>query len=74
MGRSASLDEAKKWLRSLSRKEAERLATRLVGGVLRGSEGDEKPPAKVKPVELKGDRPFEHPFFWAAFVLIGEPD
>jgi CHAT domain-containing protein len=74
MGRAVSLDEAKKWLRTLSRKDAERLATLHTGGVLRGSEGDEKPPAKVKPVELKGDKPFGHPFFWAAFTLIGDPD
>jgi tetratricopeptide (TPR) repeat protein len=74
LGRAASLDEAKKWLRTLSRKQAEHLATLHSGGVLRGSEGDEKPPAKVKPVELRGDKPYEHPFFWAAFTLIGDPD
>ena len=31
-------------------------------------------PAKAKKVELKGDRPFEHPFYWAAFTLLGDPD
>jgi len=74
LGRAAALDEAKKWLRSLSRKDAERLATLHSGGVLRGSEGDEKVPAKLKPIELNGDKPFGHPFYWAAFTLIGDPD
>ena len=38
------------------------------------SEGVEKTPPKAMPVELKGDRPFEHPFYWAAFTLVGDPD
>ena len=39
-----------------------------------GSEGDEKIPDKARRVELRGDRPFAHPFFWAAFTLIGDPE
>jgi CHAT domain-containing protein len=61
-------------MRHLSRQEAERLATLHSGGVLRGSEGEEKVPDRLKPVELKGDKPFAHPFYWAAFTLPGDPD
>jgi CHAT domain-containing protein len=74
LGRAGSLAEAKKWLRDLSRKDAERLAALHSGGVLRGSEGDEKIPDKANRVELKGDRPFAHPYYWAAFTLVGDPD
>ena len=74
LGRAVALEEAKKWLRTLPRKEAGRLATLHTGGVLRGSEGTEKTPDKVKRVELKGDAPFAHPYYWAAFTLIGDPD
>jgi CHAT domain-containing protein len=73
LGRAAALDEAKKWLRSLPRKEAELLAAHHSGGVLRGSDVPDKPLAKLKPVQLKGDRPFAH-LYWAAFTLLGDPD
>jgi CHAT domain-containing protein len=74
MPRAEALAEAKKWLRQLPRKQAGELTARLNGGVLRGSEGDERPVVKGKPVLLpQGDRPFAQPFYWAAFVLIGDP-
>jgi CHAT domain-containing protein len=42
--------------------------------LLRGSEGVEKTPDKGKRIEYKGDTPFTHPYYWAAFTLIGDPD
>jgi CHAT domain-containing protein len=75
MGRAEALAEAKKWLAGLKRKQAEELAARLSGGVLRGTEGEARPVVKGKEVKLpQGERPFAHPYFWAAFVLVGDPD
>src|SRR5262249_45251851 len=62
MGRAEALAEAKKWLRELPRKEAQSLAVRLAGGVLRGTEKEALPVVKGKPAKLpEGDRPFAHP-------------
>ncbi len=75
MGRAEALEEAKKWLRQLKRAEAEPLAARLGSGVLRGTEGDVKPLVKGKEAKLpEGERPFAHPYYWAAFVLVGDPE
>lgn len=75
LGRAAALAEAKEWLRQLPRDEAERRVAGLTGGVLRGTEVDVPPVAEGKrPVVPAGDRPFAHPFYWAAFALIGDPD
>jgi CHAT domain-containing protein len=74
LARAAALAEAKEWLRTLPRQEAGQLAARLAGGQLRGTEGDALPEAKPKPSKQpRGDRPFAHPYYWAAFVLIGDP-
>jgi tetratricopeptide (TPR) repeat protein len=78
--RAEALAEAKRWLRELSRQEATRLTAELSSGVLAGTSGQRGKVVKLNPlgkkaVELpQGDRPFAHPFFWAAFVLIGDPD
>src|SRR5207249_3147438 len=55
----AALSEAKQWLRELPRKEA--LAGLKALGV----------PVSVG--DLQGQQPFEHPHFWSAFILIGDP-
>jgi tetratricopeptide (TPR) repeat protein len=74
MGRMEALGEAKSWLRGLKRAEAGELAARLAGGVLRGTEKEARPLVKGKEVKLpEGERPFAHPYYWAAFVLIGDP-
>jgi tetratricopeptide (TPR) repeat protein len=72
--RGEALGEAKRWLRELPRKEAGELAARLTGGVLRGTVEDAPPPAGKAPPLPAGDRPFAQPYYWAAFVLIGDPD
>jgi CHAT domain-containing protein len=57
-----ALAEAKRWLRNLSAKEVKAAVDRLPRG------------KGAKPVPLwKEARPFAHPYYWAAFVLIGDP-
>jgi CHAT domain-containing protein len=75
MKRAEALAEAKKWLAGLKRKQAGELAARLSGGVLRGTEAEAKPVVKGKPAKLpQGEYPFAHPYYWAAFVLVGDAD
>src|SRR5262249_2952036 len=74
LGRAAALEDARLWLRDLSRADAERLGARLTGGVLRGTERDELLLVKGKVVLPPGERPFAHPFYWASFVLVGDPN
>jgi CHAT domain-containing protein/tetratricopeptide (TPR) repeat protein len=75
LGRAEALAEAKKWLRSLDRNQAQALVGRLAGGKLRGTIDKALPLVGGKPVKLpQGDRPFAHPTYWAAFVLVGDPE
>jgi CHAT domain-containing protein len=64
MPKAAALAEAKAWLRGLSSAEVdERLAELPRGDLV------EKRPAPV----AQGGRPYGHPYYWAAFILIGDP-
>jgi CHAT domain-containing protein len=76
MGKAAALDEAKKWLRNLTVDEAARRLGTITQRVPRGKN---EPALKVLPLPVDGGRsreakPFEHPRYWAAFILIGDPD
>jgi CHAT domain-containing protein len=72
-----ALREAKEWLRGLSREEALRTAAEVSQGVERGKG---RPKAQVlsavpEPAPgVKEDRPYAHPYYWAAFILIGDPN
>jgi CHAT domain-containing protein/tetratricopeptide (TPR) repeat protein len=73
--KAEALREAKTWLRQLPRAEAEALAARLGKGELRGSEVEARPVVREEPKGGKtADAPYAHPRYWAAFVLIGDPD
>ncbi len=75
MGRAAALNEAGRWLRELDRKQASTLASGLKRGGLRGTEEVVAAPRPGKEATLpSGDRPFAHPFYWAAFILVGDPE
>jgi CHAT domain-containing protein len=66
MPKAESLGEAKRWLRGLTIDEAD-AAESALQQVSRGASRRRVD----KPVTL---RPYEHPHFWAAFVLVGDPD
>jgi CHAT domain-containing protein len=77
MPKAAALAEAKAWLRTLTRKEAEKLATALTEGDSRSKPTSKRPPLEMPPAASKaksGDCPFAHPHYWAAFVLTGDPE
>jgi hypothetical protein len=73
--KAAALDEAKRWLRGLTAEE--------VGGELAALDrGPERPlaqldgPAPRDPSSTPrpaGVRPYAHPYYWASFILIGDP-
>jgi CHAT domain-containing protein len=85
MGKAAALDEAKRWLRGLSGEEALTLTATMTKGVARAPRGDGdtrgkdvelKLPSSADPKALlpKDSKPFAHPKYWAAFILIGDPN
>jgi tetratricopeptide (TPR) repeat protein len=75
MGKAEALAEAKAWLRTLPRTEAVKLAAKLTGGVERGKGRPALPlkPSVAEPTKAD-EPPYAHPYYWAAFVLIGNKD
>jgi CHAT domain-containing protein/tetratricopeptide (TPR) repeat protein len=73
MGKAVALDEAKRWLRNLSGEEAAVLTAKISNGVARGARG-KNVDLKVVATETKDAMPFAHPKYWAAFILIGDPN
>ncbi len=76
LGKAAALREAKDWLRTVTAGEAlERLGT-LTQGVVRGERPAHDEMAAVPTPNDAGKdyRPYAHPRYWAAFILIGDPD
>jgi CHAT domain-containing protein len=76
LGKAEALAEAKRWLRELSADEAARQAAALTRGVARGK-GRKPLPALALVKESgpgKAAKPYAHPYYWAAFVLVGEGD
>jgi CHAT domain-containing protein len=74
MPKAEALDEAKRWLRNLTKDEVigELTALQQRGTVrplsIPGQSAPSQPAQQPLPT---GQRPFEHPQFWAAFILIG---
>jgi tetratricopeptide (TPR) repeat protein len=75
--KAEALHEAKRWLRTLPRAEVEALAGQLAKGSVRADEEPDRPapPREAsRPAVPAGETPFAHPRFWAAFILIGDPE
>jgi tetratricopeptide (TPR) repeat protein len=72
MPKAVALRDAQMWLRQLIRAERDRLAADLVNGELRGTEVAARPAARPK--DNPSDMPYAHPRYWAAFILLGDPD
>ncbi len=74
MSKLAALREAKAWLAGLSREQADAVRQKLDTGdpqsVLASSRGTFQPAPGPR---ASGGRPYEHPYYWAAFVLLGSP-
>jgi CHAT domain-containing protein len=77
MGKAAALAEAKAWLRTLSRAEAEKRLAQLRQGAARAKGRPALPPPATplpsRP-EVHDATPYAHAYYWAAFVLIGDPN
>ncbi len=68
MPKAEALAEAKQWLRNLTQDEANRLWTVMSTNVSRGT-GE-----AAIPLVPADDHPYSHPRYWAAFILIGDPE
>jgi CHAT domain-containing protein len=77
MPKAEALREAKTWLRGLRRSEVLALTAEQSGGIERGKGSKARKSTEVStPVPTGGNnyRPYEPPNYWAAFVLVGDPD
>ena len=64
MSKTEALHEAKRWLRNLTAEEVAHEDIRLGRGL---EPLDASPPIPAQ------EHPFEAPYYWAAFILIGDP-
>ena len=74
--KAEALREAKQWLRNLTAAEALDRLGALTQGVVRGERpAREEMHAVPRPEGAAEDyKPYAHPRYWAAFILIGDPD
>jgi CHAT domain-containing protein len=66
MGKAAALAEAKSWLRNLTIVDVDHLMDELPPNVRSTIQ------RRRKGTTIRLARPFEHPYYWAPFVLIGD--
>jgi CHAT domain-containing protein/tetratricopeptide (TPR) repeat protein len=74
--KAEALQDAQSWLRTLDAAEAERLTQSLPTIERGGKVVDPRPPRPATEAAPSAvvRRPFAHPYYWAAFILVGDPD
>jgi tetratricopeptide (TPR) repeat protein len=76
MPKAAALDEAKRWLRELTVDEVGSELAALDRGTVRPLVDEVDGPAPRTASSSAGPagvRPYAHPYYWASFILIGDP-
>jgi tetratricopeptide (TPR) repeat protein len=76
MPKAEALQEAKQWLRDLTADQVDGELAALERGDVRPLAREKGAPARKEAPASKSSsiKPYEHPHFWAAFVLVGDPD
>jgi tetratricopeptide (TPR) repeat protein len=76
MPKAEALQEAKKWLRSLTVDQVDGELAALERGEVRPLAREKGAPARKEAPASKSStiKPYDHPYYWAAFVLVGDPD
>ncbi len=69
--KAQALAEAKQWLCGLSAADVDRLTADLPKGLPAGTRGVRREVPEATAADAP--RPFEHPYYWSAFILIGDP-
>ncbi|HEY8503464.1 MAG TPA: CHAT domain-containing protein, partial [Gemmataceae bacterium] len=69
--KAEALAEAKRWLRGLTAADLERLTADLPRGLPNGTRGLRR--ERATPDPSGAPRPFAHPYYWSAFILVGDP-
>jgi hypothetical protein len=75
MPKAEALDEAKRWLRGLTVEEVGGELAALDRGTVRplAQTDGPAPRAAASAPRPAGVRPYAHPYYWASFILIGDP-
>ncbi len=72
MGKLAALREARSWLRSLTVADRDRLTGASAELIAEAATRDVAPPrGRVQASARRDARPYDHPYYWSAFVLYG---
>jgi CHAT domain-containing protein len=72
--KALALAEAKNWLRGLTAEQIQQLVDDSFRGMGTGqARGKRVPQPAESPETPPPSRPYDHPFYWSGFILIGDP-